>query len=111
MKNIKILRIIRKARCIKKDAKKVELKCLVLKRGQKINRLNVQFKNLGEHKISPKNVSGKQIINKRQRIINQKAMIFITSNKKKSRNKETNNQPKINKDYSESTDKMELWRN
>lgn len=38
-------------------------------------------------------------------------MIFITSNKKKSRNKETNNQPKINKDYSESTDKMELWRN
>lgn len=68
--NIKILRIIRKAQCTKKDAKKVELKCLVFKRRQKINGLNVQLKNLGEHKISPKNVSRKQIINKRQRIIN-----------------------------------------
>lgn len=34
--NIKTLRIIRKAQCIKKDTKKVELKCLVLKEGKKL---------------------------------------------------------------------------
>lgn len=55
---------------------------LSFKRGQKINGLNVQLQNLGEHKISPKNISRKQIINKRQRIISQKTKIFNTSNKK-----------------------------